>query len=344
MSPYLPFDLEELILCHLQCEPSSLKACSLVCHIFRHICQRFLFKDIIVRYPSTSPATVESSVCPFLLHEFLQSTPQIANAVRGVDIIADSYRLQDLDNFLPCPSFLENIRSIGLDTNSARPIYWCFLLPRTQQSLYNLSHSNRIVNIRFRRVFDLPISLIAECPSLEGLSLISVTFQRDNMLHAPDGAWKPSAMRLERPHLKSLHLSISTEAFRTFTDTLTGSPALLDLSALVKLSVSIFSLRFDYNRLNSFLHAVGNSLELFCFSPIAPGNRTLVLCSAATDNDVWCRSDRRAPSTSFKCITPPANPTFAPFCLRRSHYVRGPISNPQVSPNLSPDQSPGASS
>ncbi|KJA26747.1 hypothetical protein HYPSUDRAFT_1029078 [Hypholoma sublateritium FD-334 SS-4] len=272
MAPTLPHELEELVLCHLQYDPAALKACSLVCYRFRIASQKLIFRNILVDFSSSSSKTARSTpkVSPFLLREFLTATPRIANSIRGIDFIADSYRLQDLDaTFLPCLPFLENLRSISLDTNSVRPIYWQHLSLHAQRSLYSMSYSSRIVAMRFRRVFELPVSLLAECRALEALSLTSVTFQQENMLRNPGGTWTPSAQS-QSPRLKSLHLSISHDAFRAFTELFTGSPALLDSTALVRLSVTIFSPRFDYARLHDFLRTVGSSLEVFCFSPMSP--------------------------------------------------------------------------
>ena len=283
MTPTLPHELEELILCHLQYDLVALKACSLVCYRFGIASQKHIFRTILVDFSSDSSKAPPPKVSPFLLREFLSVTPRIAKSIHGIDLIADSYRLQDLDaTFLPCLPYIENLRSFSLDTNSVRPIYWQHLSLHTQRSLYSMSYSNRIVTMRFRRVFELPVSLFTECHALEALSLTSVTFQQESMLRSPEETRAHSSQSLP-PRLKSLYLSISNDAFRAFTELLTGSPALLDLSALVRLSVSIFSPRFDYARLHTFLRAVGSSLEVFCFSPMSPltGNHPLfnIFCS-----------------------------------------------------------------
>lgn len=270
MAPTLPHELEELVLHHLRYDHAALKACSLVCYRFGIASQRHIFRNILVDFSSSSSKTQTSKLSPFLYREFLTATPRIANSIRGVDLIADSYHLQDLDaTFLPCLPFLVNLRSISLDTNSIRPIYWRHLSLHSQRSLYSMSYSSRIVAMRFRRVFELPVSLLAECRALEALSLTSVTFQQESMLPSPEKTWMPSAQS-PLPRLKSLHLSISNDAFRAFTELFTGSPALLDLSTLVRLSMSIFSPRFDYTRLHNFLRTMGRSLEVFCFSPMSP--------------------------------------------------------------------------
>ncbi|KAF9486190.1 hypothetical protein BDN70DRAFT_889572 [Pholiota conissans] len=260
MAPYMPHELEELILHHLRNDNTALRETSLACYRFAIVSQKLLFSSIRI------DLTLGRS--PEVFPNFLKAAPHIANVVRGIDVVADSYRLQTLDtSLIPCLSLVANLQHLSIDTNSTRPIYWRYLSPVMRSSLCDIARSNRLVTLRLRRVFEIPLSLIAECSNLEALSLCSIAFQQDDIQRILNGGWSlcPSTAA---PKLRTLQLSISDEAFRVLLNFLIGSNALFDISTLTELSISIFNPRFDYANVNLILQAVGGSLEIFCFSPM----------------------------------------------------------------------------
>jgi hypothetical protein len=272
---HIPHELEDLILQHLRRDSAALKASTLACYRFAVVSQKLLFRNILLDFSDRCKSNMLAPTQerdPEALRGFLEITPHIARSIRGINVIADSHRLQTLDTtFLPCLSLLDNLRHVSLDTNSPRPIYWRYLSPAVHNSLYNIAHSNQLVTLRLRRIFEVPLTLLAEWTSLEALSLFSITFQQEDKRRILEGRWHLSPSK-QRPRLRTLQLSISDDAFRVLLDFLVGSNSLLDISILAELSISIFSPRFDYANIHQLLHAVGSSLEVFCFSPITTGN------------------------------------------------------------------------
>ncbi|KAF8970357.1 hypothetical protein BDZ97DRAFT_89343 [Flammula alnicola] len=267
MQQRVPHELEEVILGNLRSDTSTLKACSLACHRFASVSQKLLFDNVVLDF-SASPKRVyaPSPTSPQRFPTLLESSPHISELIHSVDIIANSYLLQSLDAILlPCLPQLVNLRSISLDTISARPIYWRYLSADMRRALRTAFHSKHIVNIRLRRVFEVPLSLLAECTTLEGLSLSSITFRQEDV---SVGRWEAPLLK-RRPQLKSLHLSISNEVYQGFLKWLLGRTCTLDISKLLLLSISIFSENFDYGNIDKLLQAT-RSLEVLCLSPFVP--------------------------------------------------------------------------
>ncbi|KAF8970355.1 hypothetical protein BDZ97DRAFT_89235 [Flammula alnicola] len=272
MAQQLPHELDELILKNLRGDMISLKACSLVCHRFASISQQLLFDDVVLDFLASAYLVHAShSIGPQRFKTLLESSPHISELIHSLDIFPNTFRLQTLDDILlPSLPLLVNLRSIGLVTDYwPRPISWPGLSLDMQRALSTAFHSKNIGNIRLRCVFEVPLSLLAECSTLEGLSLNSITFLPEDISKVSEGLWEAPPLK-QCPRLKSLHLRISNPTFRNLLTWLMVQNCTLDISMLLQLSISIFNDRFDYSNVDKLLRLVAKSLEVLCFSPLVP--------------------------------------------------------------------------
>jgi hypothetical protein len=104
---------------------------------------------------------------------------------------------------------------------------------------------------------------LAGCVSLESLSLVMVTFIEDdaveNSMHTlPDK---------DRTHLKSLQLSLMNPDLHRVTNCFMAPGCPLDISGLLRLSVTMAWGHNDHGDITRLLNASAKSLEIFCFSP-----------------------------------------------------------------------------
>jgi len=278
----LPYELEELVLGCLVGDVSALRNCSLTCRRFTPIAQRFLFDEVEFVFTE-----YEDNARHERFRSFILSSSHIGKLVKSVLVvdIHDNLKIGRPQGFvgdttLPdCLTVLTSLHNFRLANQGFLPLLWTSASPRVQNTLKTIFQS--VTNISLYRIRDIPFSVFAGCVTLESLSLVLVSFIKDDALENSTHT-VPDEDRPRLKSLRSLQLKLPELVFQDVANWFVDVACPLDISGLLKLSVTMTMEYYDDPRAKSLEHrdhesvarllnACAKSLVIFCFSPTFRG-------------------------------------------------------------------------
>ena len=178
MAPRLPLEVVERIIDNVAVyndDPSSIKACALVCHSFLPVCRKHIFASVtLTTRQHSSPAGTRPSSDNF--NRLLSNSPHLAVYIRKLDYHVTKKEFLSRRYLWLLPMFkklvkLQKLR-IGYYVSGGLRLDW--MLSSVRKVLVPLLHFPTLTSVKLSSIKNFPLADLAACVNLKKLNILNL--------------------------------------------------------------------------------------------------------------------------------------------------------------------------